>query len=542
MAAALGVTEGEVRDLAISVAGAGDPLNEVIRLMELGRQQGIESAEGLKAYAGFWDTVGDATGESAAVLAEAGTALRVMGIAAGEEGEALGALGFVQRETTGTVGEFLQMLQRVGPDLNNMGMSIDDTAAILGVLEREMGLTGRVARTELTQAIGAAEGDMNKLLETLGVTTEQFEAYRTKVSESSGVIEENAAIHAESYTVMQELQHAASELTYRYGDLIGMVGNLSPLMMALGPIIKGVSLAKAGLAKVTGVGLLPAIKGATAGTWAFTAALLANPMTWVVVGIMALVAAIILLWKNWDEVSVWLMESWAKVKEGAVGIFEGLVEFFSGLPERIGEFLRRVIDQFTIWRRDIGERAREAAGNLANNFINFISDLPDRVWRILSGVIGRVSQWGSNLVESARSAAGNLWTGFKRGLGISSPSYLERAIDAIAERSHRLPEEMSQDFRRIEDLKLGDSDISVHDRIHGRAVEDGNTTELLVSIKETLFRLLALFERQEGEGAGHIVVPVNLDGREIARVVAPEIDRSLFRRHQATLRAKGSTI
>lgn len=44
----------------------------------------------------------------------------------------------------------------------------------------------------------------------------------------------------------------------------------------------------------------------TAKVWAFTASLLANPITWWVIGITAAIAAIILLWKNWEKISEWI--------------------------------------------------------------------------------------------------------------------------------------------------------------------------------------------------------------------------------------------
>lgn len=47
---------------------------------------------------------------------------------------------------------------------------------------------------------------------------------------------------------------------------------------------------------------------AGAGAWAFTAALLANPITWIVIGVVALVTGLVLLVKHWDTVSVAVRE------------------------------------------------------------------------------------------------------------------------------------------------------------------------------------------------------------------------------------------
>ncbi|WP_431811573.1 phage tail tape measure protein [Lysinibacillus sp. FW12] len=52
---------------------------------------------------------------------------------------------------------------------------------------------------------------------------------------------------------------------------------------------------------------------ATAGQWAMNTAMLASPLTWVVVGIAAIVAAGVLLYRNWDLVKQKASELWQKL-------------------------------------------------------------------------------------------------------------------------------------------------------------------------------------------------------------------------------------
>lgn len=52
---------------------------------------------------------------------------------------------------------------------------------------------------------------------------------------------------------------------------------------------------------------------AGAGAWAFTVALLANPITWIVLGVVALVAGLVLLVKHWDTVSLAVREFFSTV-------------------------------------------------------------------------------------------------------------------------------------------------------------------------------------------------------------------------------------
>lgn len=85
-----------------------------------------------------------------------------------------------------------------------------------------------------------------------------------------------------------------------------------------------------------------ALPGLIASTWAFTAALLANPMTWVVIGIMALIGAIILCIKYWDDISAACGAAWEWIKETA----SAGIDFLMKLPQRYLDFLGTIGDSF----------------------------------------------------------------------------------------------------------------------------------------------------------------------------------------------------
>jgi len=211
-----GLTSKEVRDLAIDTANVTFPLEDVLKLMEQGTQMGLEGADALQEYANFWDMVGDATGESSVQLGEAGQALRALGISAGNEGEALSAFGYITQNTTMSISDFLGFVQKSGPDLREMGMSVDDTAAILGYLQKELGLSGRVAKTEFSQAVTESGGDLEKMYAILGVSPQKFGEYQKAVSESGNVIKDYAAINNDTYTTLQKLQSMVSETCLLY--------------------------------------------------------------------------------------------------------------------------------------------------------------------------------------------------------------------------------------------------------------------------------------------------------------------------------------
>jgi hypothetical protein len=230
----LGITDKAMRDLVISTSNVTLPLDEVLSLMELGTKEGLNSAEALKKYAEFWDMVGDATGESAIALADSGIALKALGISAGEEGQALSAFGFIQKNTTMQLNEFISMVGRLGPQMRAMNLDINDAAVIMGILQQEFGETARVSIAEFRRAVTESGGDMEKLKTTLGITSDMWEKYTGKLKESSTVIKENSDRHEALATNMQKLQHWLSELKYGFSETITKAAEFAPLLTGLG--------------------------------------------------------------------------------------------------------------------------------------------------------------------------------------------------------------------------------------------------------------------------------------------------------------------
>lgn len=78
--------------------------------------------------------------------------------------------------------------------------------------------------------------------------------------------------------------------------------------------------------------------------WAANTALWSFPVVWIVAAVIAVIAAAVLLWKNWDKVTAALKRAWDAVvgafKSGAAAISG----FFSGLWDDVKGFVNRAID------------------------------------------------------------------------------------------------------------------------------------------------------------------------------------------------------
>jgi len=349
-----GLSEGALRKIVIETSNVTFAIEDVLDVMEKGRQQGIESIEALQQYATFWDLVSDATGESSVALADASVSLRAVGIEVGKETDALSAFGFIQRETTLEISEFLNNVGRMGPEFRELGININDAAAMIGAMERELGLTSRVAITEFRTAVNQSGGDLNELIELLGLTEGQLEKYRQKVEESSGVIEENARINNEvMFTALDKIRHVVGEAMYAISPYVSKLSEIAPILIAVGPAVNIFISAKSAMATVMTAQVIPAFLTFINMMKAFGTYLLSNPLGLVVVAISAIITAIALLYMNWEKVVNfftrtldWLAEkfkilanpiNWLKEKLGLIkSEGESMYQTFEDSTDRIG--------------------------------------------------------------------------------------------------------------------------------------------------------------------------------------------------------------
>lgn len=138
--------------------------------------------------------------------------------------------------------------------------------------------------------------------------------------------------------------------------------------------------------------------------WGWTAALLANPITWIVIGIGLLIAGIVLLAQNWDKVTKFLGTAW----NGFVGwigkSLSGVGDFFNKTFKGIGDFIGKIFGGLV----GIVKAPMNAIIGLINSAIGGINALKITVpdWVPLIG--GQT--WGFNIPKIPKLAKGGFVT------------------------------------------------------------------------------------------------------------------------------------
>lgn len=309
----------EVVGLAAELNNLSFSLEDAYGVMEVGARQGLRTRGELAEYARFWDAIGTASGEDATDLARRAVALQSVNIQAADLAETTDTLGFVMTHTNVGIGQYLNLVGDMAKKMDAYDLSIEDTAVMLAALE-ERGLAAEKSTEILQSAMNKAKGDTGALYRELGITEDQVARLNEEIKGGSDYITAMGEAYIDAQTPLQWVQMEAGKIGHALG------ADLNPLLEVGSVAMTGMSsalLMGASAAYLYSVAsttsLVPSLASATASAWTFTAALLANPITWIVLGIVGLGVALYLLASNWDDISGWFMGRWEQVGSVATG-------------------------------------------------------------------------------------------------------------------------------------------------------------------------------------------------------------------------------
>ncbi len=130
-----------------------------------------------------------------------------------------------------------------------------------------------------------------------------------------------------------------------YGRLLAIFGSTSLIRWIPGLFSQlAAGIARIGLMFLTRG--IPAMISFTATVWANAAAWMANPVTWIVLGIIAAIAALVaigyVVYKNWDKILSWFSNQWITMKaqvSGMIAVFKLFADVLIGVGKAmIGAF------------------------------------------------------------------------------------------------------------------------------------------------------------------------------------------------------------
>lgn len=330
-----------------------------------------------------------------------------------ELAKALGNLNAVaggNAETFGRVGSVLTQTTSLG-QLN--------TENWRQMAEAIPGASGAL-KDALLQA-GAYTGNFEQALSEGQITAEEFQAALMTVGTDPIAVEAakstetfegaagnlSATIQGKLVEALNLVKGPITDFQKGLADFIGNIEEWTPLLAGLGAVILAA--------------LAPAIWAAVVATAAWTAALLLNPITWIVLGIGLLVAAIVWLIMNWDTAVAWITEVWGGLMTWLGSVIDGFVAWWNGIWTAVGQWISDVWSGFTSFVGDVFRNFMlgiQIIGNgiaswwtgLWSGIGSFFTDLWNNIVNFVMGVIQGYVSFVMGIFNGFLGFWNGLWT------------------------------------------------------------------------------------------------------------------------------------
>ena len=146
--------------------------------------------------------------------------------------------------------------------------------------------------------------------------------------------------------------------------------------------------------------------GAKIAQWALNSAMLACPATWVILIIVALVAALLYLWETNDNVAYWMLYAWDVLKvgmrvavSGIKALWIGLVTIVGGVCAAVLQYVQNLVNKM-IDAANIGVKVANAFGANKSEFEHktFADDFTNKYTDYIKDLSSDLTDyWGTNV-------------------------------------------------------------------------------------------------------------------------------------------------
>lgn len=348
-----------ISGLGAAASNAQIPMEEQFAILGM-MQQTMSGGEAGTKYRAFLKSAAQAGDELGLSFLDANNQLlsmpEILGVLHGRFGDTLDAVEKLDLQKAFGTEEAVALLDLLYPKVGELEANVMGLSDTLG--------NGTKTATDMAQAMNNDPGSQWEIL------TQQGHNLQEMLGDSLAPSMDSVMGSASSMILkMQEWVQAHPNLTKAIMILFTILG---VLLVAAGSLIAFIGLGGMmlgqfslawGVLRGAVLGFLPVMGSAITSTIAFTAALLANPITWVVIGIAALIYALYLLWKNFD----WVKEKVDQLPEGFVNLL-AVVFPFLGIPLLV---IRN-------WDT-IGPYFRNLFSNVKTDFNSFMTALPNMI-------------------------------------------------------------------------------------------------------------------------------------------------------------------
>ena len=272
-----------------------------------------------------------------------------------------------------------------------------------------------LAANEAEAAYAEAMADLGETMEPINTALTDF---KTQVIEEIKPIIEDII-----YKYGPDIETFLTNLATDIGNVISWVVDNWDTISNVGPVILVVAAALAVLSAVMTV---------------VNAVMAASTVTWIVAGIVALIAAIALCIIYWDEIKEAISNAWETIKEKTSAAVEKVVQWFTDMKEKISnkvqEIKDKVREKFEEIKTAISEKVQAAKDKAVEIFTTIKDKISNKVQEIKDKVKDKFEEIKNNMkekIENAKTTVLDIFNKIKDGIKEKIDTAKDKVKEAI---------------------------------------------------------------------------------------------------------------
>ena len=201
--------------------------------------------------------------------------------------------------------------------------------------------------------------------------------------------------------------------------LVPVIETITNNLPIIGVGLAGVTAAMIAF-KIASIAATAATQGMTLAQYAAAAAqavlnavMSANPIGLIILGITALVVAVMAMVKHWDEFSAFFVNMWSAIKKTFTATVDSIKKLWESLLDAIQKPLSGVFqnckNHFESFRQS-AENVFSKIKSAVSGFVDNLKALPGKIASAISGAVTKIAEWGTNMIAKAKSSMEKLVT------------------------------------------------------------------------------------------------------------------------------------
>ena len=418
LATQTGIAEPQMVSLINTISNATFPNEEAMMYVKSLDQIGV-SAGNLGASATNLDKINDAFGLGAERTNSLGQELSVLGVDMNNVSSAFNALAYANANTVGGMENYYTFLRKYDAEFKELGFNVDQASVIISAATQKYG-GGRAALTGLSDALKQANGDTRALEQALGLQAGALDNASQLTGQYEGQLQTLADEEADHKSILDQLGAAWEDISL----------SMSPVLSPLGSIMGMIGQAGSWAVGVNGlIQLAQTTKIATAAQWLYNAALMANPITLVVVAVLALIAVLTYLYFTNED-----------VRNAINALGEGFMYVMGIIYDVVVSTIQGVMDLFNQFTAQLGLNTNDWTQAVLG-FILFIPQLPLAIGLALANAIAKALGFHDGFVGAIKKAAQDAYNRFAEWVE-KLPGKLQEELDKMIQKAQKFANDL----------------------------------------------------------------------------------------------------